>query len=81
VSSTNLPKPRDPVCGRLASDMAHLDSFWAESSEEVLALNEDERMAERVAYARRDGTYNRDNGHFWCDTCYIRAGMPLGRCP
>ena len=29
------------------------------------------------AYVRRgEGTYNRDNGHFLCTPCYIKAGMP-----
>lgn len=23
-----------------------------------------------------EGTYNRTNGHFLCDECYIAAGMP-----
>lgn len=26
-----------------------------------------------------EGTYNPDNGHFWCSLCYIQVGMPLGR--
>ncbi|MBT2484828.1 MULTISPECIES: hypothetical protein [unclassified Microbacterium] len=30
------------------------------------------------AVRRNEGTYNRENGHFWCDGCYIRAGQPLG---
>jgi len=25
---------------------------------------------------REEGTYNRRNGHFLCDGCYIQAGMP-----
>lgn len=81
MSAANLPKPRDPRCGRLASDMSYLDGFWAESQAEVDAVEEDERQRRRADYARHDGTYNPDNGHFWCDACYIAAGMPLGRCP
>lgn len=23
-----------------------------------------------------EGTYNQTNGHFLCDECYIKAGMP-----
>jgi hypothetical protein len=26
-----------------------------------------------------EGTFNNANGHFACDTCYIRMGMPVGR--
>lgn len=81
MSRKGLPDPRDPKCERLASDMTYLDGFWAESQEEVDALNEDARMAERIKYARTDGTYNPSNGHFWCDACYVKVGMPLGKCP
>lgn len=28
-----------------------------------------------------EGTYNPSNGHFYCDACYIAAGMPLGVAP
>ncbi len=27
---------------------------------------------------KEEGTLNPDNGHFLCDSCYIRAGMPSG---
>lgn len=28
-------------------------------------------------YVRQEeGTYNRNNGHFLCDDCYVAAGMP-----
>lgn len=30
---------------------------------------------------RNEGTYNRENGHFYCTTCYIQAGQPLGVAP
>jgi hypothetical protein len=30
---------------------------------------------------RNEGTYNRENGHFYCTDCYIKAGMPLGVAP
>jgi hypothetical protein len=26
--------------------------------------------------AAEEGTYNRENGHFLCTECYIKAGMP-----
>lgn len=30
-----------------------------------------------AAFVRgEEGTYNPINGHFLCDTCYIRAGVP-----
>jgi hypothetical protein len=33
------------------------------------------------AVRRNEGTFNRENNHFWCTTCYIKAGMPLGVAP
>jgi len=27
---------------------------------------------------QEEGTFNPDNGHFWCTNCYIKAGTPLG---
>lgn len=31
-------------------------------------------------YVRQEeGTYNPMNGHFLCDTCYIKEGQPVGR--
>ncbi len=75
------PDPRCVGCNTLAADMEYLDGFWAETQEEIDALDEAGRQEERVAYARTDGTYNRDNGNFWCDVCYIEVGMPLGVAP
>lgn len=28
-----------------------------------------------------EGTYNTENGHFYCTECYINAGQPLGVAP
>lgn len=30
------------------------------------------------AVRREEGTYNPRNGHFYCTSCYIKAGMPRG---
>jgi hypothetical protein len=78
---TILPDPRDPVCGRLAADMEDLDYSWPEDVAAAMDMEEDDKRAERVAFARTDGTYNRANGHFWCNACYIAIGMPLGVAP
>lgn len=42
-------------------------------SEEML---EEQDYQSATAYAKDDGTYNRENGHFVCDSCYIEMGMP-----
>lgn len=28
---------------------------------------------------KEEGTYNKETGLFWCTSCYIKAGMPLGK--
>jgi hypothetical protein len=40
-----------------------------------------EDMTAREFVISEEGTYNRANGHFWCTSCYIKAGMPLGVAP
>jgi len=33
------------------------------------------------AARKNEGTFNRQNEHFWCTSCYIQVGMPLGVAP
>lgn len=47
------------------------------SEYKALALDENHESA-TIALRREEGTYNTANGHFWCTSCYIRAGQPLG---
>lgn len=71
------PDPYDPMCERYARNMTYLDSFWATSQEELDSVLEHERPSRRVAYVlMEEGTLNPNNGHFLCDDCYIKAGMP-----
>jgi hypothetical protein len=61
---TQHPEPYDPRCGTYARDMDYLDTFL-------------EGDMTRIMYVlQEEGTYNPENGHFLCDTCYIAAGMP-----
>ena len=79
---TTRPDPRCPQCKRLAADMTELDSYWAEDIGATLLYGEDELQRQRVTYVQEvDGTYNPDNGHFWCDICYVSLGILLGMCP
>jgi hypothetical protein len=63
----NYPKPYDPMCERYAENMTDYDSFIpgtiSPQKREIYVIQE-------------EGTYNKTNGHFLCDTCYIKAGMP-----
>lgn len=67
--------PFCPGCSRFASEMKELDEFITGDpggDEAVPATPE-----EREEYIRtEDGTYNLENGHFLCDPCYMRLGMP-----
>jgi hypothetical protein len=72
--------PYDPSCGRFAADMDELDFSWPESRNELDATNErDRRKARRLYVIQNEGTFNRENGHFLCDKCYIQAGSPTAR--
>ena len=45
---------------------------------EYVELAAEEGISPGEYVRREEGTLNRNNGHFACDTCYIRMGMPVG---
>jgi hypothetical protein len=62
---TELKSPQCMGCMKFPKQL----SCYTDYAEEM-GLTADE-------YVRREeGTYNYANGHFLCDSCYIRAGMP-----
>lgn len=56
----------DPRCKR-----------WADEIPEVRAFAAENNMTPDGYVKLEEGTYNRSNGHFLCDECYIAAGMPV----
>lgn len=67
------PEPFCPGCRRFAEQLVYIDS-WKDPDES------------RTDYIwREEGTLNPNNGHFLCDSCYIKAGQPSSpigwRCP
>lgn len=56
--------PYDPYCERFADEINSVQ-FGADMEGETV-----------VEFAKSDGTYNPENGHFACDACYIRLGQP-----
>lgn len=46
--------------------------------DEYRTMAEREETTPAKFVIENEGTLNRDNGHFWCTTCYISAGQPLG---
>jgi len=68
-----MPEPYDPMCNTLARDMHWLDFY------------KDENQTRENYVIENEGTYNPYNGHFLCDECYTKAGMPSSptgwKCP
>lgn len=71
------PKPFCTSCKRHPAD---IPGYTAEATNYYDALPPISVVlgAETIedAYAREDGTYNPENGHFLCNECYVKAGMP-----
>lgn len=44
--------------------------------EEYVAYGEEEGMTPTEFVQECEGTYNPENGHFLCTSCYIASGMP-----
>lgn len=66
VRATDNPMdPYDPKCER-----------WAEQIPEIMSLARSKAMRPEMFVVAEEGTYNPENGHFLCTSCYIREGMP-----
>lgn len=44
--------------------------------DEYVDIAADEGMAPGEYVRKEEGTYNRENGHFLCTDCYVKAGCP-----
>jgi hypothetical protein len=77
--------PYDPICERYAGDMDDYDTFIFESEEDEAARGPVTPEMRENYVISDEGTYNHLNGHFTCDTCFIRIGMPSSpsgwKCP
>jgi len=49
--------------------------------EEYVGLAEEQDCAPEDVVVDEEGTYNPENGHFYCTECYTEIGMPLGVAP
>lgn len=59
-----------PICGKCGRRPSQIDTYVYCAQECDPPISADE-------YVRtEEGTYNRDNGHFLCDDCYVDAGQP-----
>lgn len=68
-----MPTP-SPLC-------ANCNKSPEELTEYAMLAEDEGYDTATEACIREEGTYNRENGHFWCTGCYILIGMPLGLAP
>lgn len=61
-----MESPKCKGCGKTASELEYY----------VNIAKDEECHPDDIA--REDGTYNRTINKFYCFSCYIKAGMPLG---
>lgn len=77
------PDPYCPYCQRYAAEMVELDyelCFSQEEYDELQASTIDVRQNRRIEFVRKEeGTLNVINGHFACNKCYVKIGMPASR--
>ena len=53
----------------------------ADELEEYIEAAKENDMTVEQYVREEEGTYNPENGHFLCTTCYINAGMPSNPYP
>lgn len=56
-----------PICGRTPENISEYVNGGYELD-----------ITPRRYVMEEEGTYNTQNGHFYCTSCYIKLGMPLG---
>lgn len=62
-----MPLP-DPICTGCGKRPAEIEEYT--DPEIIGSMTPDGYVREE------EGTYNRENGHFLCTDCYIKAGSP-----
>lgn len=50
-----------------------------ELMEYIMLVEESGYATAEEAMRKEEGTFNPDTGLFYCTSCYIKAGMPLGK--
>ena len=68
--------PNDPMCMGCARRPPEIDGYVEMVKQEGMIDTIPEEDQVRVYVIRNEGTYNPNNGHFFCDDCYIINGMP-----
>jgi hypothetical protein len=60
-------------CNKRPNELAEYVSAASEAHSGVADMTADDYVWQE------EGTLNRENGHFLCTNCYIKAGMPSSR--
>lgn len=68
MNTRSLPIPHCPGCKKDASEISSVCQFARE-----------EQVTPEEWVRQEEGTYNRENGHFLCDSCFITEESRLGR--
>lgn len=58
---------RCKVCGKKPDEI-----------DEYIDMARQEETTPELFVKTEEGTYNRETGKFYCTSCYIKIGMPLG---
>lgn len=62
-----------PICTGCNKHPDQIDEY-------IEAGKENEKLPDQYVM-EEEGTYNKNNGHFLCTDCYIKAGMPSNPYP
>jgi predicted Fe-S protein YdhL (DUF1289 family) len=75
ICQAHTGDPHDPICVGCARRPSEIQEYIdaCTDGEDVPVTSADEV---RWYVISNEGTYNEHNGHFLCDDCYIRNGMP-----
>lgn len=72
--SHNKIKIQAPVC-------VGCGEYPEDIQEYIDAAYDDDYDSIREWVVENEGTYNPANGHFYCTSCWDKAGMPIGVAP
>lgn len=61
------------ICTGCGKEPADIDEY---STKAVREYSGDNEMTPDQYVWEEEGTLNRENGHFLCTNCYVKAGMP-----
>lgn len=67
------PEGYELMCAGCGKSPSEIDEYVSAASEEHSGYPD---VTPEQYVWKEEGTLNRENGHFLCTECYVRAGMP-----